>query len=61
MDDLTTITTEALTDLRANVAAEQERRDRLAQAPAQVAETARRYTEDGGDVADLIACITPTE
>ena len=55
--DLTTLTDEALAQLRADVGAEQERRDRLAQAPAQVAEIGARYIEDGGDPADLTAAL----
>lgn len=35
------------------VLAEQERRARLASAPATIAQIAARYTEDGGDVAAL--------
>lgn len=56
--NLATLTDTELDQLRVDVAAERERRDRLAQAPAQVAEIARRYTEDGGNPAGLTAAIT---
>lgn len=55
--DLTTLTDEDLDALRIDVANEQERRQRLASAPEQVAQIAARFTEDGGDTADLVAAI----
>jgi len=60
MIDLTTLTDTELDQLRVDVAAERERRDRLTQAPAQVAEIARRYTEDGGDPTVLRDAIPAT-
>lgn len=53
MPDLATISDEDLDAHRVAVLNEQERRTRLAQAPAQIAAIKQRYVEDGGDPADL--------
>lgn len=55
--DLATLSDEDLDSLRTSVLTEQERRQRIASTPGLVADTARRYIEDGGDKADLIAAI----
>lgn len=55
--DLTTYTDEGLDLLRTEVLNEQERRQRLASAPGQVQAIATRYTEDGGNPADLVAAL----
>lgn len=55
--DLSALTDADLDALRVDVLNEQERRDRLASTPATVAQIAARFTEDGGDKADLIAAI----
>lgn len=47
--NLINFTDEALDTLRTDVLNEQERRQRLASTPAQVAALASRYMEDGGD------------
>ncbi|MBB3041238.1 hypothetical protein [Nocardioides soli] len=57
MDDLTTLTDNDLDQLRIDVTNELERRQRLASAPAQVADIARRYTDDGGDPTDLATAL----
>lgn len=59
--DLTILTDSELDAHRREVQTEQERRQRLASAPLQVADTARRYVEDGGDPADLQAAIAAVE
>lgn len=55
--DLSSFSDEALDAHCLAVRAEQERRQRLAMAPDHVAALVARYTEDGGDPADLIAAI----
>lgn len=57
--DLTILTDEELNQYRIDVATEQERRARLAQAPTQIADMARRYVEDGGDIAVVQAAVEP--
>ena len=52
--DLTTLTDAQLDDHRTAVLAEQERRQRLASIPAQVADLTARYVADGGNPADLV-------
>lgn len=59
--DYTKLTDDELGQARLDVAIEQERRQRLAQAPAQIAAIAARYIEDGGDRADLDVALEPTE
>lgn len=59
--DLTTYSDVKLEQLRGDVVAELERRQRLADTPAQVAALADRYRVDGGDPADLAAVINPPE
>lgn len=56
--NLTDRTDDQLTQLRDDVVAELNRRERLATVPALVAELAERYTSDGGNPADLAAAIT---
>lgn len=56
-EDLTNYGDEALDQLRLAVLDEQERRQRLALAPAMAADMTRRFIEDGGDPADLTAAI----
>lgn len=51
--DLATLSDEALDTLRAYVLTEQERRSRLVQIPAQIADLAQRYLDDGGDLNDI--------
>lgn len=56
--DFTTYDDEQLDRLRIDVLNEQERRQRLADVPAQVADLARRYKDAGGDpAADLAEAI----
>lgn len=55
--DLSTLADADLVALRIDVADEQERRNRLADAPAQVAAIAAQYVEDGGDLANLTAAL----
>lgn len=59
--DITTLTSEDLDDLRRAVLAEQERRKRIADTPAQVAQLARAYEHDGGDTAMLVDAIESQE
>lgn len=61
MYDLTVLSDEEFEEHRLHVLNEQERRQRLADAPAQAAEIVRRYAEDGGNVTTLIEAITPQE
>lgn len=56
--DYTALTDDELNQARLDVAVELERRQRLAQAPAQVAALAARYVEDGGTLADLEAALS---
>lgn len=56
--DLTTLTDEQLAEHLNAVLAEQERRQRLAAMPAQIAEMAARYVADGGDRGDLIEAVS---
>ena len=56
--DLRTITDDELEQHRIDVLNEIERRQRLAQAPAQVAQIARSYIEDGGRVDTLTQAVT---
>lgn len=53
MIDLTSHTDEELSELRSTVGAEQERRERIATIPSQIAALRDRYTADGGNPADL--------
>lgn len=53
MTDLTTMTDADLAALRQQVITEQERRDRLATIPQQVADLTARFIADGGNPADL--------
>lgn len=55
--DLTAITDADLNQLRIDVLNEQERRQRLAAIPTQVADLAARFVADGGDPADLTAAL----
>ena len=56
--DLRTLPDEQLEQHRVDVLTEQERRQRLAQAPTQVAQIARSYIEDGGSVDTLTQAVT---
>ena len=56
--DFTALTDEQLDQHRIDVLNEIERRQRLAQAPAQVAQIARSYIEDGGSVDTLTQAVT---
>lgn len=58
--DLTTLRNEQLADHLNAVLAEQERRERLANAPRQLADLAARYVADGGDREVLIEAVTGT-
>ena len=58
--DLTTLTPEEYDELRRSVLAEGERRQRLADTPAQIAALADAYEADGGDRDTLVAAITAT-
>ncbi|WP_186372403.1 hypothetical protein [Arthrobacter woluwensis] len=53
MTDLKDLSDSALEDLRAAAVAEQERRYRLASAPAQVAALREQFAADGGDPTEL--------
>lgn len=53
MQDLTTLTQAELDALQAAVVAEQDRRWRLATAPAQVAAIREQFVADGGDPSEL--------
>jgi hypothetical protein len=59
--DLTSLDDVELDQLRLDVLSEQERRARLAAAPALVADIAARYIGDGGNPADLTATIPAGE
>ena len=60
--DLKTLTDEQLEQYRVDVLTEQERRQRLASAPAQVAQIATAYVADGGDLTTLTqAMMTSTD
>lgn len=59
--DLHTLTAEELDQARRDVLTEQERRQRLEDAPKQVADLAARFTADGGDPAALHSAIERTE
>ena len=56
--DLRTLTDDELEQHRVDVLTEQERRQRLAQAPTQVAQIARSYVADGGSVDTLTQAVT---
>lgn len=56
--DLATLSDEDLEDLCISARTERERRARLAQIPAQIADLATRYEEDGGDRADLSSLLS---
>ncbi len=58
MFDLTTFSDEELNTLRIHVLTEQERRQRMAAIPAQVAELATAYRDGGGDPDTLLDAIT---
>lgn len=53
--ELTTLTDEQLADHLNAVVNEQERRQRLAMVPGQMAAMTARYVEDGGDKEELLA------
>lgn len=57
--DYTTMTDDELDQARDAVAVEQGRRQRLASAPALIAQVAARYEADGGDRADLNSALDP--
>lgn len=59
--DLIDMLDEDLDALRIAILTEQERRARLAQIPAQMADLAQRYVADGGDPADLASTIPSTD
>ena len=56
--DLRTLTDDELEQHRIDVLNEIERRQRLTQSPAQVAQIARSYTEDGGSIDTLRQSVT---
>ena len=56
--DLTALTDIELADHLNAVLAEQERRQRLATIPAQIAAMTSAYVDGGGDGADLVAAVT---
>lgn len=56
--DLKTMADEELETLRIGIAAEQERRYRLAAIPQQVAQLATQYREGGGEQDALVAAIS---
>ena len=57
MNDLTTLTDDELVDLRVAVAAEQERRSRIADAPAQITELVRSAHAAGVPEDDVRAAV----
>lgn len=62
--DLTTLTDEQLADHLNAVLAEQERRQRLAVVPQQIADLTARYVADGGErstIIDAVATARPAE
>lgn len=59
--DLTTLTDEELDNHRREVLTEVERRERVTEAPVQVAALARSYAADGGDVSVLVDAIGGAE
>lgn len=59
--DLKALTDDELNAHCIEVRTEQERRQRLAAIPAQIAELATRYEADGGDVSTLSLTPTPVE
>ena len=58
LPDFTTYDEDELEAARTAILAEQERRQRLASVPSEVAAMAQRYVEDGGDPEDLMAAVT---
>ena len=58
--DLRTITDDELEQHRVDVLTEQERRQRLATAPAQISQIAAAYISDGGDLSTLTDVLSGT-
>lgn len=56
-EELRALTDDEMYQLRVLVIGEEDRRRRLASAPAQVADIARSYAEDGGDTSALVDVI----
>ena len=61
MPDLPALARPELEQLRADVLGELERRDRLEAAPQLIATGARRFVEDGGDLAAIRAALDALE
>lgn len=59
--DIRTLTDDELDQMRVDVLQEQERRQRLAQLPAQAAELAAAFETAGGNRSELIAAIQGDE
>lgn len=57
LPDFTNYDDEKLDAARTAILAEQERRQRLANVPTEVAAMAQRYVEDGGDKAELLTAV----
>lgn len=58
--ELSTLTDEQLDALRIEAATEQERRTRMRQVPLDIAASAKRFVEDGGDPEEIRAALTET-
>lgn len=59
--ELRDLTDDQLVTMRALAAQEQERRDNLAQIPAQIADLAGKYRDGGGDEQALTDALTPEQ
>lgn len=60
LPDVTTLTTDELSDLLNAVINEQERRQRLAATPQRLYDEAQRFIDDGGDPAAIVLPTEPT-
>ncbi|WP_146080800.1 hypothetical protein [Pseudoclavibacter sp. RFBB5] len=60
LDELATLTDEQLEELRIAAATEQEKRARMRQVPLDIAASAKRFVEDGGDPEEIRAALTDT-
>ncbi|MBS3177769.1 MULTISPECIES: hypothetical protein [unclassified Pseudoclavibacter] len=58
--ELPSLTDDQLDDLRIAAATEQERRARMRQVPLDIAASAKRFVEDGGDPEEIRAALTDT-
>lgn len=59
-DELATLTDDQLDELRIAAATEQEKRARMRQVPLDIAASAKRFMEDGGNPEEIRAALTDT-